>query len=90
MPNEAKFTPGPWTASNVAGTESRPIVIFGNGAMPTAPIAEQRANARLIAAAPEGYELAKYIRHLGDDGHSINEKLYEMARALIAKAEGRE
>lgn len=63
------------------------------------PVAEQRANARLIAAAPEMYEALKralpYLRdHVamtaGDDFSGFGDRLaFDAAEAAIAKAEGR-
>ena len=92
MPNEAKHTPGPWEVNGqTIETVARPSLCIGLAFVPdelsAAPesMSECEANACLIAAAPEGYELARYIKHLGDEGHSINEKAYRMARALIAK-----
>lgn len=87
-------TPGPWEAVNL---NRRPVVYMGRQghgvSMPVAPHAEQKANARLIAAAPKMLEaLQASIRaagafHLGEGDHmdAIQEAADE-ARAAIALA----
>ncbi len=51
------------------------------------------ANARLIAAAPDGYKFAEHILAMADDayltGHAEWQEIVAEARAFHAKAEGR-
>ena len=101
----AKHTPGPWTLTGSGGQwESRLSIradkwgcIAQIGVDPQMPHWDgpQRANARLIAAAPELLEAliamerekSDYMRlnHLGDPSNETTNKL---ARAAIAKAQG--
>ena len=92
---EAKFTPGPWSASSVWSNFQRDVyagrgvgalgdlVAAGSGAIAA-------ANARLIAAAPDLYEaLNALVLNAPDiDYHplSIFAHLVENARAALAKA----
>ena len=48
--------------------------------------AECEANARLIAAAPELLEFAKWVADRGGDNNCMD--IFKRARSLIAKAEG--
>jgi hypothetical protein len=81
-----EHTPGPWKIgkdTRVIGADSE-VVCFGNSAND-----KNKANARLIAAAPELLEALKEIIGECPDpklpyGHRIN----EIARAAIAKAQG--
>jgi hypothetical protein len=104
-----KHTKGPWKTDEVAGMEV--ITISECGYMPHAQVFrrgvgnnyltdEDRANARLIAAAPELLEASKQfiasIKEIWNDskfqsryGH-IFDTAYGMAREVVAKAEGRE
>ena len=101
----AKHTPGPWTLTGSGGQwESRLSIradkwgcVAHIGVDPQMPHWDgpQRANARLIAAAPELLEAliamerekSDYMRlnHLGDPSNETTNKL---ARAAIAKAQG--
>lgn len=99
----AKHTPGPWSASmwtdEIAGSVGWSISA-GNPSyrVPTNTFEgdeeEAKANARLIAAAPELLEFAiaamDYLQH--PDGHHLPPgtwfKLNEQVRAAIAKATG--
>ena len=94
--NEHKFTPGPWEAG-----QGHPTVIYWK-CVPIAyacdgkhrdwvaanPLGEERAkaNARLIAAAPELLEALESIEN--DSGH-IPPAVWEMRNAAIAKATGK-
>ena len=74
-----KHTPGPWDAAetpNARGCYSiEPIIGCAYGESD-----ESRANARLIAAAPDLLEFAEEVRRSGDT------RLASMAIAVIAKA----
>jgi len=83
--SEQKFTPGPWKVDEAEGL---PIAVIennedGNGicevGISTDP--ETVANARLIAAAPEMYELLKYMLEM-----DFIPK--ETIRILLTKIEG--
>lgn len=100
MATESKHTAGPWSL----GVDRRgDRMVFGSCRhLATVPIdqldpKEDRANARLIAAAPDLLE-ALTVMLKGDEmgeyecqrqGFPRLSKRWEMARAAIAKAEGR-
>jgi len=83
--SETKHTPGPWHTAGDQGVQIRSQrdqiakvwTMRGN---------EWKANARLIAAAPELLEaLARYVQQ--DIAHGMTENnLHRTARAAIAKA----
>lgn len=77
-------TPGPWTANHniVATTRGRLAIDCG---MSGATDAEDCANARLVAAAPELLAALKALV----DVDEVTAGTYEMAESAIAKAEGR-
>jgi len=96
-----KFTPGPWEFDGMAYIFKTPI---GDGEMVAqirgwgwlqkkgeeAGIAEQNANARLIAAAPDMYEALKIwqaANALGDNQLLVDARIKR--DIAIAKAEGR-
>ena len=95
-----KHTPGPWRAGDAAwyrgrakdDTESgkRPITAVGH---PVVANVYGRANAHLIAAAPDLLDALKAVTHRTDLGtalfHKLTEEHAEAALAAIAKAEGR-
>lgn len=98
----SKHTPGPWelcggyTPAYSAITSNDGYIVFGmadasnhteHGRPIKAPGVEtQRANARLIAAAPELLNMLKVCAKIVTaDGYTIGDE----AAALIAKAEGR-
>lgn len=104
----SEFTPGPWkyskTSDRVPFSFSGYIVgkdgLAGFWALVKATLAsdesrdsEMKANARLIAAAPDMYEALKALRALVGATESDRLCLYEYARkqadAAIAKAEGK-
>ena len=86
----SKHTPGPWIADwddggqwyvNIGG-----LSVSGNALRGDSGNCVESANARLIACAPEMYELLQYLRNyayldLGDDTKA-------RLNALLAKAEG--
>lgn len=87
--SESKHTPGPWIQDGVTIRAKTPLtsiatvldVAWPCGNVPYDP----KANARLIAAAPELLEFAKeWISRQGSDNNYMTEK----ARAAIAKATG--
>lgn len=89
-------TPGPWSTDEAEhDCPNQSIRIRGGGRtiaevwIDDAPVEdynrEQRANARLIAAAPDLYELATYAV---DNPNFDSAEFDRMARAAIAKATG--
>jgi hypothetical protein len=90
---DAKHTPGPWdyvsgrTLHHVETQIDNPV---GAG-IPVCSIPKSReADARLIAAAPDLLEALKVAYGLSDVGVGLMfSKRQAMARAAIAKAEGR-
>ncbi|MCK9525969.1 MAG: hypothetical protein M0R49_08580 [Limnochordia bacterium] len=86
-------TPGPWTTkegkvtSNYGSVASLNIA-HAKGFAPTEE--EKRANARLIAAAPEMLEALKLIADTPCNHGAQDICPREIAQAAIAKAEGRE
>lgn len=98
----AIFTPGPWRVSDrvqdyapqvrVMPERGRAVAFIEECDGKDAPHEERRANARLIAAAPEMYEP---LRLLLDDFESVMDKTTTpilgrgKARAALAKAEER-
>ena len=96
-----KFTEGPWTAWEVPGLNV--ICIGEEGHMPHADVhdrgtnvtqisEETKANAALIASAPEMYEALRMLLDRLDEHGSIDcvreEGPIEDARNAIAKVEG--
>lgn len=90
--SKAKHTPGPWDENNgrVFRGNSGSICILTD----QHSFVEYRANARLIAAAPELLEALEYIYLLlqddydGDALKRLTAELSDTARAAIAKATG--
>jgi len=93
-----KHTPGPWTnlasASRLTITNDKYIPLatcFDAGGLKPE---ECQANARLIAAAPNGYKLAKHIEAMADDtyleGHPKWLVIVQEAREFLSKVEGRD
>ncbi len=89
--NDAQHTPGPWKAVEAAYNPAGWLwVQNGPGALladvhqnANIPLAARNANARLMAAAPEMLAALEYYA----TDRSING---EVARAVVAKALGRE
>ena len=100
-----KHTPGPWHAEKHVSMGQELFAVFSEGVHKapdgiflgtagTQP--ESQANARLIAAAPDGYALAESIvrwyENAGDsdpDQESPGSiKLWRQAKAFLAKARG--
>jgi hypothetical protein len=85
--SDTQHTPGPWRIGDAGFT------VFGPpnpGALPeTIAPTKSRANARLIAAAPELLAALQSILDIEPSGLSNDERrLYALARAAIAKATG--
>jgi hypothetical protein len=85
-----KGTPGPWTGIdcvNVAGMDDAGISIGFINSRDESRMAEAKANARLIAAAPELLEALELVMDRLVDRHETDEAAVH-ARAAIAKATG--
>lgn len=84
----AKFTRGPWKARmncDVMAGERLVAVCM------TGWLREDRANAHLIAAAPEMYEVIEEIAEMkiaDCDAHDAANYMRDAARALLAKMRG--
>ncbi len=96
MTNQTQgHTPGPWRASecmstcnvNILETGKRDGVVIGILNRSTA--VENRANARLIAAAPELLEALKELLSYEDVIHHSANKAILKAKQVLAKAEGK-
>jgi len=97
---ESQHTPGPWSPTGHDGKLS--VIVechWGSVAkvLPIGAIDQERANARLIASAPEllaalEVVLSSTCGNVGDDGYEgcikIEAKALDRARAAIAKAKG--
>ncbi|MGT3569130.1 hypothetical protein ACVQH5_29455 [Klebsiella pneumoniae] len=82
MTDTATHTPGPWTVNDVSIESEGGLIALaykrGKGSM--------KANARLIAAAPELLDALKYARRfLRGPDHDV-----DYVDGIIAKAEGRQ
>ena len=94
----ATFTPGPWVAMGKAvDTESdNPTreILWGGHNTRSASGEEKKANARLIAAAPELLEqcreFEKCLTHLINSGDSGADLERDKLREVLAKVEGGE
>ena len=87
------YTPGPWVQARVAGS----TFIRGEGTPHGPKVAtvadtdDVRANARLIAAAPELYEALRALVRVQDAqriGPLEKGEAWKAARAALAKVEG--
>lgn len=95
----AQHTPGPWVLSEVdpeTGSPTFGAKIYGADNYIVADCTNnkrlpynQLANARLIAAAPDGLSLAELVLTCVNQGHPIHPKVVQAAQAVIAKAEGK-
>ncbi|KAB2792569.1 hypothetical protein F9K96_05350 [Brucella anthropi] len=98
---DTKFTPGPWEWETPLGDDCYSIVQAGLDAHKWRFIAhisvgkleegefprrQCKANANLIAAAPDLYEVVDAMARF--DGRNNNHHLKSMAKAAIAKARG--
>lgn len=100
-----KHTPGPWRINQddrttvyvlrevLGGAEEPAICATVASGIASLPLAEAEANARLIAAAPDLYEVCKlmldYMAPDHNNGHSAawTENTISLARAALAKVE---
>lgn len=85
--NIGGHTPGPWRSASTHGE----YVIRSNSnqryiAGVVTGDSECRANAHLIAAAPELYKFAKSYVHWIEIGATPEKHLYDMAKEALAKA----
>jgi len=100
--DQVSHTPGPWHVQEYNDNCFR--VMGGDGSLPVAGLGDveskrhspkKKANACLIAAAPDLLEILKDIEHQFSNhpelqkGNSKVSYVYHKARAAIAKAEGR-
>jgi hypothetical protein len=89
--------PGPWRAVDCRHQKNGQIRIWGAGGRIANVLASNenaQTNARLITTAPDGYALAKrvieYLTPYEPDPRLDGDaELWQMANALVAKAEGR-
>lgn len=96
--SEPAFTPGPWRigensngiANIVLGPDDirRVAIAAFDGKEPDSR-ARGEANARLISASPDGYALAVAIEAYYSGSLDFQRPYVAMARAFLAKAEGR-
>jgi hypothetical protein len=94
-----QHTPGPWRVGDAAHTIFGPKQADGSLAVTIASVAgnarveDYRANARLIAAAPDLLAALKAVSAIAEHGPSVVDALgfqnVRAIRAAIAKAEGR-
>jgi hypothetical protein len=88
-----KFTPGPWrtidgdSVVNVVGPEGQPIAATTSKAYYERHDAEDKANARLISAAPEMCDALRAVCGVYE-GHEDVPLFVRKARAALAKATG--
>ena len=102
MSNETKFTPGPWTANEsesvlggnmlyISQEEGAPYTEYYSDVCQThegEDLDVQKANARLIAAAPDMYALLDEFSTLVMPTAGELYKMCDKATALLAKARG--
>lgn len=82
----SKHTPGPWEVQNMTVFNSGCMFVANCDGLGDVDRMEiSRANARLIAAAPD---LLAALKVLVDNGGIGPEQMFRDARAAIAKAEG--
>ena len=87
MNTRSKHTPGPWAARHDDMVFSKEGRIIADCESTSPPIAEDKANAALVAAAPAMYEALGNLLKMVEDGDYTTIELNE-ARAAIAQAEG--
>ncbi len=83
--SKAKFTPGPWRLSTLTGARWKEV--FGGTPEEDVAQAVGTANAHLIAAAPEMYQLLEDVRDHGTYAGSTREA---DINAALARARGEE
>jgi len=90
-----EFTPGPWKVQRYDNGNSYAISPVGSAkviAKLQSKTFDNKANAHLIAAAPEMYEALKEIYQLLEkhEPHWYLRKHYNLVAKALAKAEGKE
>lgn len=97
----SKHTPGPWTINDARDGQSvlfqiessvqadKPEVIVAMLDDGNTSVSEQRANAHLIAAAPELLDAVKDLRDYLAEYEPDGGELAQRVAQIIAKAEGR-
>ena len=88
LEKQAEHTPGPWHHNGHCAIESKDRYVGSTDSHGANDEVMDQANARLIAAAPEGYELARTLMEW-DKERWFPVVLTNMARTLIAKVERR-
>jgi hypothetical protein len=85
-----KQTPGPWFQDKYGNvmTQSGSTLVTDGVALGSRSTDETKANARLIAAAPELLEALKSLLNYANLGAYQRADTVKAARAAIAKAEG--
>jgi len=100
--SESKHTPGPWSVyetypPHLDGSNSISYSVHQEGAdhgrswidVTLGSSEEDRANANLIAAAPEMYEALRYTKEYKDKGENTD-TFHSLIDTALAKAEGKE
>jgi hypothetical protein len=100
VPQKIGYTPGPWFAKQYAGKKVISIFPLAGPTFATLDVGPtsrrdiQKANARLIAAAPELLEALKNLLNCiysdSEDSPAHWDSLLDKANLVITKAEGRE
>ncbi len=91
MPN---FTPAPWWIHEYKDDEGRTVVLTGECADMGIITIEgydeemEKANAKLIAAAPDLYEACKEFVRKCENGQAKSVRSYAQMKAAIEKVEG--
>jgi hypothetical protein len=90
----SKHTPGPWYAEKVCAVSGWVDITAMQDGRPTLPFAackhfDQKANARLIAAAPDLLEAAQLCRqYMYEYASNTQDNAFDKLCAAIAKATG--
>lgn len=83
--SEAKFTKGEWVVTDTYSNYIYDVVRIGNFDMKV----KSEANAHLIAAAPEMYEMLDEVSHvLGHELNPTNKSYIKAIKELLTKARG--
>jgi hypothetical protein len=87
MSNETTFTPGPWkkapTHGSIFGADG--VLVATTGYRVAVGSVEDDANAVLITAAPELFDVLATLTYWHDQGH-IDESWWTEARTVLAAA----
>ena len=83
-------TPGPWKTGGfqnvVVNAADGSTIVACPGGSAMAPLSEHKANAALIAAAPEMLEALEMVLIASEDGGDMNDIDFDQLRAAVAKA----